>query len=312
MIFDTSFVSSSGSPVEICRLAAKAEKLGFNAVWMAHDLLSDNAWVVCGAIANSTSKIMVGPGIVNPYSCSLPEIAMAAASLDNLSKGRCLLGIGPGAQGLLHDGNIEQVQVLCRLEEAVVYLKQALKPRSSILKIGVDRSVPIYLGCQSPRLLESIGRWELGALPMLTPPSYATKALSLIKKGAKQAGVKPREKDLVACIFVSLARDENSAAKTFADFITSVLQHLAPSQLQTLQISPKDAAEVVRRYPEEGWEMLPPEIYELGAVGVERSIKMLNEVARAGFTRAKIGSPLGPNKEIAMEIFSKEVWPQFK
>ncbi len=99
MIFDTSFVSSSGSPLEICHLAVKAEKLGFNAVWMAHDLLSDNAWVICGAIANSTSKIMVGPGIVNPYSCSLPEIAMAAASLDNLSKGRCLLGIGPGPEG---------------------------------------------------------------------------------------------------------------------------------------------------------------------------------------------------------------------
>ncbi len=199
----------------------------------------------------------------------------------------------PGARGLLHDGNIEQVQVIRRLDEAVVYLKQALRLRSSVLKIAVNRSVPIYIGCQSPRLLESIGRWELGGLPMLTPPSYATEALLLMKKGAEQARVKLREKDLIACIFVSLAKEENSAAKTFADFITSVLRHLAPSQLQMLQISPKDVAEVIRRYPEEGWEMLPSKIYKLGAVGVERSIKTLNEVARAGFTRAKIGGPLG-------------------
>lgn len=312
MIFDTSFVSNSGSPLEICHLATKAEKLGFNAVWMAHDLLSDNAWVICGAIANSTARIMVGPGIVNPYSCSLPEIAMAAASLDNLSNGRCLLGIGPGARGLLHDGNVKQVQVMSKLKEAVLYLKEALKPHSRILKVDVNRSIPMYLGCQSPRLLESIGRWELGALPMLTPPSYATEALSLMKKGAEQAGVKLRKKDLVACIFVSLAKDENSATKTFADFITSVLPHLAPSQLQTLQISPKDAAELIRRYPEEGWEMLPSKIYELGAVGVERSIKTLNEVARAGFVRVKIGSPLGPNKTTAIEMFAKQVKPQFK
>ena len=68
----------------------------------------DNTWVVCGAIAGSTVRIRVGPGIVNPYSCSMPEIAMGAASLDNLSNGRCVLGIGSGAKHLLLEGRVRQ------------------------------------------------------------------------------------------------------------------------------------------------------------------------------------------------------------
>jgi 5,10-methylenetetrahydromethanopterin reductase len=312
MIFDTSFVSSSGSPSEICRLAVKAEALGFNAVWMAHDLLWDNAWVICGAIANSTSRVKVGPGIVNPYSCSLPEIAMAAASLDNLSNGRCMLGIGPGARRLLLDGNIRQTQVIGRLGEAVRYLKETLRPGAGILKIDMERAIPIYVGGQSPRLLEHIGRWGVGALPLLTPPSYASKAFALMKRGAEETGIELKKRDLVASLLVSLAKDENKAMKTFADFITSILRHLSPHQLHELQMSREDVAEVVRRYSEKGWETLPSKVYELGAVGVENCIKAFEEVADAEFTRAKFGGPLGPDREIALEIFAKDVVPHFK
>jgi 5,10-methylenetetrahydromethanopterin reductase len=311
VIFDISFVSSSGSPSEICHLAARAEKLGFRAAWMAHDLLSDNAWVICGAVANSTSRIEVGPGIVNPYSCSLPEIAMGAASLDNLSNGRCVLGIGPGAKRLLLDGNIRQVRAMSKLEESISYLRQALGPETEILKIRPTRSVPIYMGGQSPRLLENIGRWGVGALPLLTPPSYASKAFALMKKGADSAGIELKQEDLVASILVSLANDENEAARTFADFTASILQHLSPYQLIEVGITPKEVSEIVRRYLEEGWEALPSKIYELGAVGTENCIKALNEVARGGFTRAKIGSPLGPDKEMAMEMFVKSVQQHF-
>lgn len=307
VIYDISFVSSTASATQICRFATEAEELGFNCVWMAHDLLWDNAWVICGAIAESTSRIRVGPGIVNPYSCSLPEIAMAATSLDNLSNGRAVLGIGPGAKRLLLDGNIKQVQVIATLEKTLAYLKQALRPNSEILKVKPKRPIPIYVGCQSPRLLEHIGRWGTGALPLLTPPSYASKAYALIRGGAESAGIELRQQDLVASILISLAKDENEAAKAFAEFITAILQHLSPYQLSELGITPKEVFEILERYTREGWEMLPSKIYQLGAVGVEDCFKALNEVNKAGFTRVKVGAPLGPDRETAMKIFVKDV-----
>lgn len=311
MIFDISFVSQAGSPQEICRLAAMAEKSGFGTVWMAHDLLSDNAWVLCGAVAGATSKINVGPGIVNPYSCSLPEIAMTAASLDNLSKGRCVLGIGPGAKRLLLDGKIRQTQVMHVMEEAVAYLKKVLSPGSGTLRVPVNRMIPIYLGCQSPRLMEQIGRWSVGALPLLTPPSYAYKAFALMRKGAELAGVTLKESDLVASVFVSLGKNENEAERTFADFIVSIIPHLSYHQLGELGITKKEISDISQRYSEEGFEALPSKVFGLGAVGVENCLKAVEEVKRAGFARVKFGTPLGPDKETAISIFAKNVIPHF-
>src|SRR2546426_10377769 len=111
MLFDVSFTSASGAPGQVCELASLSEKMGFHSVWMAHDLLWDNAWVVCGAIARSTTRLFVGPGILNPYSATPAEIARAAAALSNISEGRCIIGIGPGARLMLLEVGIEQPHV---------------------------------------------------------------------------------------------------------------------------------------------------------------------------------------------------------
>lgn len=311
MIFDISFVSSSGSPSGIARLAQRAEKCGFNAVWMAHDLLWDNSWVLCGALATCTSRIQIGPGIVNPYSCSLPEIAMAAASLDNLSNGRCLLGIGPGAKEMLASAGIIQTNVISKLGYSVAYLRRALAAPSNVLQVNLTRNVPLYVGCQSPKLLECVGRWGIGGLPLLTPPSYASRAFAHIERGAESAGNFINRQDQVASILVSLSRDEQDALRTFAEFIIPMLKHLSHHQLAGIGISKDDVGEIERTYCEGGWESIPSRLYQLGAIGVEGCIKALDEISKAGFSRVKIGSPLGPQKEEAISICAKEVIPHF-
>ncbi len=312
MIFDVSFTSATGSPLQLCDLARESEKLGFHSVWIAHDLLSDNAWVACGAIARSTSKIMVGPGIVNPYSTSLPEIAMAAATLDNLSGGRALLGIGPGAKLMLEAAGIEQTRVISRLGEAISYLGKALKPRSGILNLKLGKSIPIFLGGQSPRLLEHAGMWGVGALPLLTPPSYAETAMRAIVRGAKRAGIEVKRSELVASILVSLAKEREEALKSFAKFITSILKYLSPYQLEPAGIHATEVEDLLGTYSEKGWQALPEKVYGLGVTDVESLIRTLEQISRAGFRRVKCGSPQGPDKREALRILAKSVVPRFK
>jgi 5,10-methylenetetrahydromethanopterin reductase len=312
VIFDVSFTSSSGSPSQICDLARESEKLGFRSVWIAHDLLWDNAWVVCGAIARSTSRIMVGPGIVNPYSSSLPEIAMAAATLDNLSGGRSLLGIGPGAKLMLAAGEIRQTHAFSKLGEAISYLGKALKPRSRILNLKLGKSIPIFLGGQSPKLLEYVGRWGVGALPLLTPPSYADTAMRSIVGGAKRAGIGVKRSELVASILVSLAKEKDEALKSFARFITSILKYLSPYQLEAAGIHAAEVEDLLETYSERGWQALPEKVYRLGTTDVESLIGALEQISKASFRRVKCGSPLGPNKREALRILAKSVVPRFK
>ena len=310
MKFDVSFVSTC-PPDQIVKFSLIAEKMGFNAVWMAHDMLWDNAWVICGAIANSTSRILVGPGIINPFSCSLPEIAMAAASLDNLSHGRCVLGIGPGAKGMLHDSGIPQNNVISRLNESIIYLKNSLNPNSNILKIDVNNEIPLYIGCQSPKLLEHVGRWGVGNLLLLSPPKYAPKALNFIKKGSELSNLPIQIDNLVASVFISLSKKTEDAEKRFGDFIISVLPHLSSYQLIESNISDSEIISIIDQYDQKGWSSLPSKIFELGAIGVESCIKTFEYLSKVGFNRIKFGSPLGPNIEESLSIFHDEILTVF-
>jgi 5,10-methylenetetrahydromethanopterin reductase len=271
--------------------------------------LWDNAWVICGGIAESTSKILVGPGIVNPYSSTSAEIAMAAMTLDNLSGGRCVLGIGPGARLMLEDGGIQQRQVIETLGRSIEYLKGALQPESETLRIAITRRIPIYVGCQSPRLLEFVGRWQVGALPLLTPPSYATKAMEFMRNGSRESGEGVPKEELVASFLVSVSKDERASLKSFAAFIMPTLRHLSEHQLKDAGVSLGELPDLNKTYSERGWEGLPEKIFKLGITDVESCIESIEQAKAAGYGTVKCGSPLGPDKELALRILAEEVFP---
>jgi len=309
LLFDISFTSSSGPPSTVCSLASLGEELGFRAVWLAHDLLWDNAWVICGGIAKATSKILVGPGIVNPYSSTSAEIAMGAVTLDTLSGGRCVLGIGPGAKLMLEDGGIAQPHVIQTLGRSIEYLKRALEPGSETLRIPVIRRIPIYAGCQSPKLLEFVGRWQVGALPLLTPPSYAPIAMEALRRGFRDAGAEVPKEDLIASLFVSLSHEQTASLKSFASFIMPTLRHLSEHQLREAGVSLKELPDLNKSFSERGWEGLPQKVFKLGVTDVESCIKSIEVAQSAGFGTVKCGSPLGPDKEEAIRILAEKVLP---
>ncbi len=94
--FGIRFNSDSGAIRDVVRWAVLAESLGFDNFWYCHDLMKRDAWVTLTAVAAATSRIRVGTCIVNPFTSSPAEIAMHAASLQEYSEGRFVLGIGPG------------------------------------------------------------------------------------------------------------------------------------------------------------------------------------------------------------------------
>src|SRR5579862_3269047 len=85
-----------GSVQEVVELARLAEQAGFDVIWYCHDLFLRDAWVTLTAVAAATSRIQLGTCIVNPFTDDPAEIAMHAATLQEYSEGRFILGIGPG------------------------------------------------------------------------------------------------------------------------------------------------------------------------------------------------------------------------
>jgi len=309
MKFDITFGPFIGDPRRITELSILAERLGYNTAWVTHDPLWDNAWVICGSIGLATNTIRVGPAIVNPYSSSLVEISMAATTLNNLTRNRAVLGFGPGSKKMLEESGIKQANVLSTMDQSIEYLKRSLSPSTSNLKQKTSTSIPIYVGCQSPKLLERVGRWQVGGLILLTPPSYGAEAFRLIRKGASNEGY---HGEIIASILCSINRDEQESMKAFASFIVYILEYLSPHQLATLSLTTASIERVKQDYSEGGWEALPEKIFKLGAVGVEGCIKTVEELYAMGYKRVKVGSPLGQDKEEAIRLFAKEVMPHFR
>ncbi|MDX2141018.1 MAG: LLM class flavin-dependent oxidoreductase, partial [Chloroflexota bacterium] len=87
--------------IEYVRLAQAAEAAGFDQFWVSDDLFLRSAPVILTAVALATTRIEIGTCIVNPYTLHPGEMAMMAATLDEVSGGRFNLGISSGAPEFL-------------------------------------------------------------------------------------------------------------------------------------------------------------------------------------------------------------------
>ena len=93
-------------------LAQAAETAGFDQIWVSNDLFLRSAPVILAAMAQATTRIEIGTGIMNPYTIHPAELAMLAATLDELSGNRFNLGLAAGAGEFFKWVGIEQTSPL--------------------------------------------------------------------------------------------------------------------------------------------------------------------------------------------------------
>src|SRR5258706_13924400 len=87
------FGSSGLAPGEIVECVRLAEALGYESAWIAEGHAGDQ-FAILGACAVATTRIRLGTSISSVFVRSAPTIAMAAATVDHLSGGRFILGLG--------------------------------------------------------------------------------------------------------------------------------------------------------------------------------------------------------------------------
>ena len=85
--------SSGANASEIVDLVKLAETLGYESAWGAEGHGGDQ-FAILAACATATSRILLGTSITSAFVRSAPTIALAAATVDQLSGGRLILGIG--------------------------------------------------------------------------------------------------------------------------------------------------------------------------------------------------------------------------
>src|SRR5213083_2008150 len=121
------FSSSGLTPGEIVECVQLAEELGYESAWMTEGHGGDQ-FAILAACAVSTTRIKLGTAISSVFVRSAPTIAMAAATVDHLSSGRFILGVGSSHKVQVEgEHGVAYAKPLTRVRESVEIIRQLLR-----------------------------------------------------------------------------------------------------------------------------------------------------------------------------------------
>lgn len=204
---------SSGPPRGALDSIVEAERLGFESVWSAEaygsDALTPLAW--WGA---STSTIKLGTGIIQMSARTPSATAMAAMTLDHLSNGRFILGLGVSGPQVVEGWYGEPyLRPLERTREYVSIIRSILRRDEPVTHRGnqyqlpydgehasglgkplkstvhpLRNDIPIYLGAEGPKNVALSAEICDGWLPLFFSPSENDFYLKCLKEGFSKSG----------------------------------------------------------------------------------------------------------------------------
>lgn len=234
------------APVEplkkVVATARLAEDLGFDCVVHADQRFSGekDVFVTLAADALSTRRVQLGPCVSDPYSRIPAMLASAVASLDELSGGRALLGLGAGGSGFAQM-HVERKHVNQALREAIVMIKGLLSGEAvtfegrifrltdAQLRFDVRPDLPIILATRSPMNLELAGELADGALiATYVSDEQLRFAIEKIRTGAEKAGRRPEDVRLISWVYTSISDDGHQAVENVRWFVTQALINTSP------------------------------------------------------------------------------------
>ncbi len=306
-------------------LAQAAEQAGFNQFWVSNDLFLRSVPVILTAVAQATTRIEIGTCVVNPYTIHPAEIAMLAATLDEISGGRFNLGIAAGGAELLKWVNIAPERPLHETRTAIAQINALLDGSAmpdwmpeAYMRFTPRRRVPIYLGAMGPRMLALAGEVADGVLPLLFPPEHFATVRPLVEAGATAAGRSMEAIDLAACIWVSISDDSQAAEAALRDKIAYYGAGLSSLILERLGVTKADFAPIeyammTERDPEKARALVTDAMLRIGVVGTAPDlIARLETLVARGARHLSFGPPLGPDPLAAVEQLGRFVIPHFR
>lgn len=209
--------------------AVAAEKLGVDSVWIpevwGYDALTGLAY-----LAAKTTTLKLGTFVVQLGSRSPAMLATSALSLQELSDGRFMLGVGTSGPRVMEGWHgvrfhkpvettretIEIVRIVSRGERlehpGEIYPLPLPDSSGAALQPMVrPRPVPIYVAAMGPRNLRLTGELADGWLGNAFIPEAAEVFLGPLREGAQRAGRPLTDLDLVAPVAVEFHADDASA-----------------------------------------------------------------------------------------------------
>jgi F420-dependent oxidoreductase-like protein len=221
-------------------LVQEADAAGYHSVWAAEAYGSDAATVLAW-LAAQTSQIRIGSAIFQMPGRSPAMTAMTAATLDQLSDGRMLLGIGTSGPQVAEGWHGERfAKQLQRTREYAEILRMALARERLVyegetyqlplpdgpgkaLKLmiaPVQERIPIYIASIGPKNMQLTGEIADGWLPVFFSPEHVDESRALLEEGAARGGhALADDFDIAPTVNVAIDDDVDRARDQMRHFI---------------------------------------------------------------------------------------------
>jgi F420-dependent oxidoreductase-like protein len=226
------------SSIEQARIA---DRMGVDSIWVTQLANEEDGFVLLSAYAGVTSRARLGTGVIPIYSRHPTALVQAVATLDTLSSGRAMVGLGVGTELTVEwMWGLRLTRPARAMREYVAILRESLETGRSQFEgehftarwryTATHRGeVPIFLAALGPRMLELAGEVADGVMPWLTPPGYlAEHVLPAVARGRARAGKDLRGFEIALPLPVCLTDDRGSGRDVFRKNILDFYARLPP------------------------------------------------------------------------------------
>jgi 5,10-methylenetetrahydromethanopterin reductase len=308
-------------PDDFGAIVAEIEQLGFGHLWLTDSSLhARNCYSYLTLAASRSTSLLLGTAVTNPATRHPAITAAAAATVDEISGGRMLLGIGAGDRPLLALGL--RPSPLADLEAAIGGIRRlwtgetvdlsapGFTLNGAHLRFPARAVIPVYVSASGPKTLELAGRVADGVIMLvgLFPEALAW-ALEHVQRGADAAG---RPRPHIAVFAYGVIGEDEDAALEGARSIAAWFPQTAPNICDLAGLSREIADQV--RAGDAGGEFqeataaaqrLPDEFVRKVALSGnrQRAAGQIRNVLDAGADSVHV-FPLGQNRMRTVRAFA--------
>ena len=215
-----------------------AENAGYESLWVTERYFHEEIFSLLGYLGAATERIKLGVGVTNPYTRNPALLAMATATLDRLTDGRFVLGMGRSEREVIQGKmGMDYGNAQAAMRGSVSLLRRLLSGERVSDTVGpftlrnarlattpIQPQLPIYLAAIGKKGLRLAGTIADGVLlNAYVPPSYVSYAVGEIRGAAQEAGRDPQSIDIACMLVIRLTDDPQRMLPTLKKRIVRLL-----------------------------------------------------------------------------------------
>ncbi|WP_455645039.1 5,10-methylenetetrahydromethanopterin reductase [Methanosphaera sp.] len=299
---------------DMIEIIKTSEDIGFENLWITDHYNNRDVFEVLAIAAYETSTIKMGAGVSNPYVRNPVTIAAATSTLDEISGGRALVGVGPGDKATMETLNLSWKKPLKTVKEAVTTVRTLLsgdKLEQGACLSGTTKiqdNVPIYMAAQGPKMLEASGEVADGSLINASNPKDFEIAIPLINKGLNKSSISKNKFNYAAYTACSIDEDMNKAYDNARIVVAFILGGAPEVVLNRHNISLEVASQVrdcLSKYDFKGAvSLITDDMVNAFAVcgNPEQIMNKIETLQELGVNEFVVGSPIGKDRVKSLKL----------